>query len=118
MGRLLRADAFSRFGALMGEAGTYPSVMLTDDWKFRVAFALVEFRRASDDVKAMYVPDDAQEAHVHALAIADDMDEVITHAIEGIDNLDPAALEKVNLAASRMNANMATILAVANSCIG
>ena len=112
------ADALSRFGALMGEFGRNPSVILTDEWNLRVAVTLVEFRRASDDVKAMYVPDDAQETQVHALAIADDLDEVITQAIEGIDNLDPAAIEKVNLAASRMNANMATILAVANSCIG
>ena len=117
MGRLLPADTLGRFGALMGEFGTNPSVILTDEWKLRVAVTLVEFRRASDDVKAMYVPDDAQETHVHALAVADDLSEVITHAIKGIDNIDPAAFEQVNLAASRMNANVATILATANSCM-
>lgn len=117
VGRLLPADALGRFGALMGEFGRNPSVILTDEWKLRVAVTLVEFRRASDDVKAMYVPDDAQETHVHALAVADDLGEVITHAIKGIDNIDPAAFEQVNLAASRMNANVATILATANSCM-
>lgn len=118
LGRLLPADALGRFGALMGEFGRNPSVILTDEWNLRVAVTLVEFRRASDDVKAMYVPDDAQETHVHALAIADDLDEAVTHFAVGIDNLDSAALGQGNLALSRMEANMATILATANSCTG
>lgn len=68
-------DAFGRFGALMREGGANISVIGTDQWQLQVAATLVGLKRASDDIKAMYAPDDAQAAHVYALAVADDLDE-------------------------------------------
>lgn len=109
-------DAFGRFGALMREGGANISVIGTDQWQLQVAATLVGLKRASDDIKAMYAPDDAQAAHVYALAVADDLDEIVTYTVEGVANLDPAAMRQAGLATSRVAANTASILAIANSC--
>lgn len=100
----------------MREGGANPSLIVADQWQLRVALALVELKRASDDIKAMYAPDDAQEAHVYALAVADDLDEIVTQTAAGIDNLDPAAIRNAGLATGSVVVNTESILAIANSC--
>lgn len=101
----------------MREGGANPSLIVADQWQLRVALALVELKRASDDIKAMYAPDDAQEAHVYALAVADDLDEIVTQTAAGIDNLDPAAIRNAGLATGSVVVNTESILAIANSCM-
>lgn len=102
--------------ALVREGSANPFVIATDQWQLRVALALVELKRASDDIKAMYAPDDAQAAHVYALAVADDLDEIVTHTTDGIDNLDPVATRNAGRATGRVVVNTGAILAIVNSC--